>query len=64
MVHCMNGTIDNLAANEAECFEQLRVVLSYVMIERALYMRACRRGMILRSAISSRSSESVQGIVV
>ncbi|CAG8896008.1 unnamed protein product [Penicillium egyptiacum] len=30
MVHCMNGTIDNLAANEAECFEQLRVVLSYL----------------------------------
>ncbi|KAJ5406091.1 hypothetical protein N7465_007375 [Penicillium sp. CMV-2018d] len=30
MVHCMNGTIDNLAANEAECYEQLRVVLSYL----------------------------------
>jgi hypothetical protein len=30
MVHCTNGTIDNLAANEAECFEQLRVVLSYL----------------------------------
>ncbi|KAJ5104806.1 hypothetical protein NUU61_002153 [Penicillium alfredii] len=29
-VHCMNGTIDNLAANEAECYEQLRVVLSYL----------------------------------
>ncbi|KAJ5317639.1 hypothetical protein PENANT_c038G02588 [Penicillium antarcticum] len=30
MVHCMNGTIDNLAANEAECYEQLRIVLSYL----------------------------------
>ncbi|KAJ5165050.1 Carboxyl transferase [Penicillium coprophilum] len=30
MVHCMNGTIDNLAANEAECYEQLRLVLSYL----------------------------------
>nr|POE74358.1 propionyl-coa carboxylase beta chain, mitochondrial [Quercus suber] len=29
-VHCTNGTIDNLAANEAECFEQLRTVLSYL----------------------------------
>lgn len=30
MIHCTNGTIDNLAANEAECFEQLRTVLSYL----------------------------------
>ncbi|KXG50038.1 Carboxyl transferase [Penicillium griseofulvum] len=30
MVHCMNGTIDNLAANEAECYEQLRIVLGYL----------------------------------
>ncbi|KAL3480442.1 carboxyl transferase [Aspergillus californicus] len=30
MVHCTNGTIDNIAANEAECFEQLRTVLSYL----------------------------------
>jgi acetyl-CoA carboxylase carboxyltransferase component len=29
-VHCANGTIDNLAANEAEAFEQLRTVLSYL----------------------------------
>lgn len=29
-IHCTNGTIDNLAANEAECFEQLRKVLSYL----------------------------------
>ncbi|GAB7341039.1 hypothetical protein MBLNU457_7364t2 [Dothideomycetes sp. NU457] len=29
-VHCTNGTIDNLAANEDECFEQLRAVLSYL----------------------------------
>ncbi|KAK3066533.1 hypothetical protein LTR53_017079 [Teratosphaeriaceae sp. CCFEE 6253] len=29
-VHCTNGTIDNLAANEAGCFEQLRSVLSYL----------------------------------
>ncbi|KAL4737863.1 carboxyl transferase [Aspergillus similis] len=29
MIHCTNGTIDNMAANEAECFEQLRTVLSY-----------------------------------
>ncbi|EEQ92455.1 propionyl-CoA carboxylase beta chain [Blastomyces dermatitidis ER-3] len=30
MMHCTNGTIDNLAANEAECFEQLRTVLGYL----------------------------------
>ncbi|KAJ5702530.1 hypothetical protein N7488_010078 [Penicillium malachiteum] len=30
IVHCTNGTIDNLAANEAECFEQLRTILSYL----------------------------------
>ncbi|KAL4992027.1 carboxyl transferase [Aspergillus falconensis] len=30
MIHCTNGTIDNMAANEAECFEQLRTVLSYL----------------------------------
>jgi acetyl-CoA carboxylase carboxyltransferase component len=30
MVHCTNGTIDNLAANEAECYEQIRIVLSYL----------------------------------
>ncbi|CEL00506.1 Putative Propionyl-CoA carboxylase [Aspergillus calidoustus] len=30
MIHCTNGTIDNVAANEAECFEQLRTVLSYL----------------------------------
>lgn len=29
-VHCTNGTIDNLAADEKECFEQLRTVLSYL----------------------------------
>jgi acetyl-CoA carboxylase carboxyltransferase component len=29
-MHCTNGTIDNLAANERECFEQLRNVLSYL----------------------------------
>ncbi|KAL2446614.1 Propionyl-CoA carboxylase, carboxyltransferase subunit [Exophiala dermatitidis] len=29
-IHCTNGTIDNLAANEAECFEQIRTVLSYL----------------------------------
>ncbi|KAJ9641285.1 hypothetical protein H2204_002963 [Knufia peltigerae] len=29
-IHCLNGTIDNLAANEAECFEQIRKVLSYL----------------------------------
>lgn len=29
-VHCANGTIDNLAANEAECFEQIRTILSYL----------------------------------
>lgn len=29
-VHCMNGTIDNLAANEAECYEQIRTVLGYL----------------------------------
>lgn len=30
MVHAANGTTDNLAANEAECFEQLRTILSYL----------------------------------
>ncbi|KAJ5145754.1 uncharacterized protein N7515_000318 [Penicillium bovifimosum] len=30
MMHCTNGTIDNLAANEEECYEQLRTVLSYL----------------------------------
>ncbi|KAH8799739.1 carboxyl transferase [Xylogone sp. PMI_703] len=30
LVHCTNGTIDNLAANEAECYEQIRTVLSYL----------------------------------
>lgn len=29
-MHCTNGTIDNLAANEQECFEQIRTVLSYL----------------------------------
>ncbi|CZR56804.1 probable propionyl-CoA carboxylase beta chain, mitochondrial precursor [Phialocephala subalpina] len=29
-MHCTNGTIDNLAANEQECFEQLRNILSYL----------------------------------
>ncbi|KAI8931668.1 hypothetical protein NX059_011315 [Plenodomus lindquistii] len=29
-VHCTNGTIDNLAADEAGCFDQLRTVLSYL----------------------------------
>ncbi|KIX02106.1 uncharacterized protein Z518_08045 [Rhinocladiella mackenziei CBS 650.93] len=29
-VHCTNGTIDNLAANEDECFTQIRTVLGYL----------------------------------
>ncbi|KAK8157639.1 carboxyl transferase [Phyllosticta citrichinensis] len=29
-MHCTNGTIDNLAANESECFEQLRTVIGYL----------------------------------
>ncbi|KAL5113353.1 hypothetical protein ACEQ8H_008781 [Pleosporales sp. CAS-2024a] len=29
-VHCTNGTIDNLAPDEAACFEQIRTVLSYL----------------------------------
>lgn len=29
-MHCTNGTIDNLAANEEECFEQIRNILSYL----------------------------------
>ncbi|KIW78915.1 hypothetical protein Z517_08754 [Fonsecaea pedrosoi CBS 271.37] len=29
-VHCTNGTIDNLARNEAECFDQIRTVLAYL----------------------------------
>lgn len=30
MIHCTNGTIDNLARNEEECFTQLRTVLGYL----------------------------------
>jgi acetyl-CoA carboxylase carboxyltransferase component len=30
MMHCTNGTIDNLAANEAGCFDQIRTVLGYL----------------------------------
>ncbi|KAJ5833056.1 ClpP/crotonase [Penicillium riverlandense] len=29
-IHCTNGTIDNLAANEAGCFEQIKTVLGYL----------------------------------
>ncbi|KAH7119685.1 propionyl-CoA carboxylase beta chain mitochondrial precursor [Dendryphion nanum] len=29
-MHCTNGTIDNLAPDEAGCFEQLRTVLSFL----------------------------------
>jgi acetyl-CoA carboxylase carboxyltransferase component len=29
-IHCTNGTIDNLAANEEDCFKQMRTVLSYL----------------------------------
>ncbi|PLB53631.1 alpha subunit of putative methylmalonyl-CoA decarboxylase [Aspergillus steynii IBT 23096] len=29
-IHCTNGTIDNLAANEAECYEQIRTVLRFL----------------------------------
>lgn len=29
-IHCTNGTVDNLAPNEAACFEQLRTVLSFL----------------------------------
>ena len=29
-VHCRNGTIDNLAKNEDECFTQIRTVLGYL----------------------------------
>ena len=29
-MHCTNGTIDNLARNEEECFEQIRTVLGYL----------------------------------
>lgn len=29
-VHCTNGCIDNLAANEEECYEQIRTVLGYL----------------------------------
>ncbi|KAK4614205.1 Propionyl-CoA carboxylase, carboxyltransferase subunit [Fulvia fulva] len=29
-MHCTNGTIDNMAATEEECFEQLRTVLGYL----------------------------------
>ncbi|KAF4554614.1 Acetyl-CoA carboxylase-like protein 1 [Elsinoe fawcettii] len=30
MMHCTNGTIDNLAASEEECFEQIRTILAYL----------------------------------
>ncbi|KAI8987193.1 carboxyl transferase [Pilobolus umbonatus] len=30
LLHTSNGTIDNLAASEAECFEQIRAFLSYM----------------------------------
>jgi acetyl-CoA carboxylase carboxyltransferase component len=30
LIHCTNGTIDNLAANEAECYEQVRTVLDFL----------------------------------
>jgi acetyl-CoA carboxylase carboxyltransferase component len=30
MMHCTNGTIDNLAANEEGCFEQMRTILGYL----------------------------------
>lgn len=30
LVHCTNGTVDNLAANEAQCFQQIKTVLSYL----------------------------------
>ncbi|KAF2732520.1 ClpP/crotonase [Polyplosphaeria fusca] len=29
-MHCTNGTIDNMAPDEAGCFEQMRTVLSYL----------------------------------
>lgn len=29
-MHCTNGTIDNLASNEEECFEQIRTVLGFL----------------------------------
>lgn len=29
-MHCTNGTIDNLADNEDECFKQIRTVLGYL----------------------------------
>jgi len=29
-MHCTNGTIDNLAPDEAGCFEQIRTILSYL----------------------------------
>ena len=29
-VHCTNGTIDNLAKNEDDCFEQIKTVLGYL----------------------------------
>ncbi|KAF5863072.1 hypothetical protein ETB97_010641 [Aspergillus alliaceus] len=30
LIHCTNGTIDNLAANEAECYEQIRTILAFL----------------------------------
>jgi acetyl-CoA carboxylase carboxyltransferase component len=30
MMHCTNGTIDNLAENEEGCFEQIRTILGYL----------------------------------
>jgi acetyl-CoA carboxylase carboxyltransferase component len=30
MMHCTNGTIDNIAKDEEECFQQIRTVLGYL----------------------------------
>lgn len=30
LIHCCNGTIDNMAKDEAECYEQIRTVLGYL----------------------------------
>ncbi|KAG9234684.1 carboxyl transferase [Amylocarpus encephaloides] len=29
-MHCTNGTVDNMAANEQECFEQIKNIMSYL----------------------------------
>lgn len=42
-VHCCNGTIDNMARDEKECYEQIRTVLGYLPDCGALQAPPCLR---------------------